>query len=409
MEPVPPTRAAPPFDLEAIRRRIPSLTQFIPMNNCSQAPQMDVTREAAETYLDSWKEDGMDWDRWMGEVEAARAGFARLIQADAEDVAICTSVSQATSSVASAFDFSGPRGKVVVTEGEFPTVGQVWAAQEKRGMRLAWVPARDGIIPLEGYQGLLDEETLLVSACQAYYQSGFKQDIPAIVEMAREVGALVYMDAYQSLGTEPLDVKALDVDFLSSGALKFLMGVPGIAFLYVKPSVAEGLEPGITGWFGRENPFSFDPRDLSWAKGARRFDTGTPPIFEAFVARAAMDLLHQVGLEEIGRWTRVLSGALIEGGQARGLELLGTTDPHQKAPTTAFLVPGDSHLVEKKMRERGILASARGPAIRLAPHFYSTLEEVDTALDALAEVLVNMDAGTGAATGNGAGSGREGS
>jgi selenocysteine lyase/cysteine desulfurase len=357
------------------------------MNNCSQAPQTRATREAAEAYLESWREDGMDWDRWMGEVEAARASFAGLIHADPNDVAICTSVSQATSSLASAFDFRGGRKKVVVTEGEFPTVGQVWTAQERRGAELSWVPARDGLIPLEGYEGVLDEETLLVSACQAYFQSGFKQDIGAIVAMAREVGALVYVDAYQSLGTEPLDVQGLDVDFLSSGALKFLMGVPGIAFLYVKPSLSEGLEPGVTGWFGRENPFSFDPRDRSWAQGARRFDTGTPPIFEAYVARAGMDLLQEVGLEKIGQWTRVLSRALTDGGRARGLKLLGTDDPARKAPTTAFLVPGDSHEVEEAMRERGIIVSARGPAVRLAPHFYSTLDDVNAALDALTDIV----------------------
>ena len=378
---------SPPYDIDAIRRRIPSLERLIPMNNCSQAPQLDLARAAADAYLDSWREEGMNWDRWIGEVEAARASFARLINAMPEEVSICTSVSQATSSLASALDYSGGRNKVVVTEGEFPTVAQVWVAQEKRGARLAWVPARDGVIPPEGYEGLLDEETLLVSACHAYYQSGFKQDIPRIVAAAREVEAMVYVDAYQSLGTEPMDVKALDVDFLSSGTLKFLMGIPGIAFLYVKPSVAEGLEPSVTGWFGRENPFSFDPRDLSWAEGARRFDTGTPPVMEAYVARAAMDFLQEVGLGSISAWTTELSRALVEGGEARGLSLLGTRDSTKKAPTTAFLVSGDSHEVEASLRERGIVASARGPAIRLAPHFYSTLNDVEAALDALKEVL----------------------
>jgi selenocysteine lyase/cysteine desulfurase len=377
----------PPYDIHALRKRIPSLEKLIPMNNCSQAPQMDLTRAAADAYLESWRVEGMNWDRWIGEVEAARASFARLINAAPQDVAICSSVSQATSSLASALDFSEGRDKVVVTEGEFPTVAQVWVAHQKRGARLGWVPARDGVIPLEGYDALLDEDTLLVSACHAYYQSGFKQDISAIVGMAREVGAMVYVDAYQSLGTEPMDVKTLDVDFLASGALKFLMGIPGIAFLYVRPEVAETMEPSVTGWFGRENPFSFDPRDASWASGARRFDTGTPPIMEAYVTRAAMDFLHEVGLEPIGQWTRILSQALTEGGRARGLTVLGDTDPMKKAPTTAFLVPGDSHQVEAEMREMGIMASARGPALRLAPHFYTTLDEVETALDALKKVL----------------------
>jgi len=377
----------PAYDIDAVRRRIPSLEHLIPMNNCSQAPQMDLTRAAAERYLDSWLEKGMDWEGWMAEVEAARASFACLIGADTDEVAVGSSVSQLTSSLASALNYHGERDKVVVTEGEFPTVAQVWRAQERRGARIAWVSARNGIIPLEGYPGTLDYKTLLVSACHAYYQSGFKQDLSEIVAMARSAGALVYVDAYQSLGTEPLDVKALDLDFLSSGALKFLMGIPGIAFLYVRRSLAETLEPTVTGWFGREDPFSFDPRDLSWAPGARRFDTGTPPVLEAFVARASMDFLQETGLAAMGEWNRELSRALVEGGLEKGLHLLGPRESSRKAPTTAFLVPGDPHAVEARLRAGGIVASARGPAIRLAPHFYSTLGDVEQSLAALQKAV----------------------
>lgn len=373
----------PEYDIEGLRSRIPLLRRFVPMNNCSQSPQTDLAAVAAEAYLESWRSDGMDWDRWIAEVEAARAGFSRLINAPPDSVSICTSVSQATSSVASALDFTRNRNKLVVTEGEFPTVGQVWSAQERRGAKLAWVPTEGGIIPLEGYPTALDDETILVSACHGYYQSGFKQDLGAVVEMAREVGALVYADAYQTLGTCTVDVQALDVDFLASGTLKFLMGVPGIAFLYVKPSVAEAMQPAVTGWFGRSNPYSFDPKELTWAPGARRFDTGTPPVFEAYVARAGMALLEETGLEAIQDWTEVLSEALLEGGRARGLTAIGTDDPRHKAPTTAFLVPGDPHAVEAELRARGVLASARGPAVRLAPHFYSTLGDVELALNAL--------------------------
>ena len=224
----------------------------------------------------------------------SRVSFSRLINASPDEVSVCVSVSQATSSVASALDFSGPRRKVAVTEGEFPTVGHVWRAQERHGAELSWVPVQDGVIPLGGYRDNLDEDTLIVSACHGYYQSGFKQNLSEIVAQARGVGALVYVDAYQTLGSCPIDVKQLDLDFLASGNLKFLMGIPGIAFLYVKPTVAEGLEPTITGWGGRENPFAFDVKDLSWAPVARRFDTGTPPIFEAYVARAAMDFLGEI-------------------------------------------------------------------------------------------------------------------
>jgi len=162
--------------------------------------------------------------------------------------------------------------------------------------------------------------------------------------------------------------------------------MPGIAFLYVSPKICDHLYPTVTGWFGREHPFAFDLGKLDWAKGARRFDTGTPPIVNAAVARAGIELIASVGLERIRSWTETLSRRLVEGGRARGFAVLGTTDSTRKAPTTAFRVR-DAHAAEAALRSRGILASARGPAIRLAPHFYNTLEEIDRALDALAEVV----------------------
>ncbi len=356
------------------------------MNNCSQAPQTTRTRAALESWLRSWNEAGMEWDAWMAEVEAARAAFARLVGASPASVAVMTSVSHATAAVASALDFSGDRRKVVLTEAEFPTVGHVWLAHGRRGAEPDWVPLREGQLHLGDYEARVDRHTLVVSACHGYYRTGFKQDLAPIVELAHARGALVYVDAYQTLGTEPVDVASLDVDFLASGTLKFLMGTAGIAFLYVKPGLADRLEPAFTGWFGRAEPFSFRTDVLDWAPGARRFDGGTPAVASAYVARAGIELIEEVGPEHVRPWTEALSRRLIEGGRERGLELLGTDDPTRKAPTTAFRCPG-AHDVESAMRAKGVLASARGDAIRLAPHFYSTLHDVDRALDVLAESI----------------------
>ncbi|HEV8411743.1 MAG TPA: aminotransferase class V-fold PLP-dependent enzyme, partial [Gemmatimonadaceae bacterium] len=240
----------PAYDLEGWRRRIPLFDSCIPMNNCSQAPQTDATRAAAERYLYSWNRSGMDWDAWMAEVALAKAEFARLIGASATDIAVFSSVSEAASAVASALDFAGPRKRVVVSEAEFPTVAHVWLAQEKHGAQFAWAPVRDGVIDPASYDGLIDDRTVLVSACHGYYMNGFVQDAARIAARARDAGALSFLDVYQTLGTIPVDVRSLGVDFLASGNLKFLMGIPGIAFLYVRPEIVESLRPGVTGWFG---------------------------------------------------------------------------------------------------------------------------------------------------------------
>ena len=374
----------PSYDLKAWRARIPLLATTIPMNNCSQAPQMVITRAAAERYLDSWNRCGMDWDDWMTEVQLAKQAFAHLINASAEDIAVFSSVSEATSAVASAISFDGERRDVVTTEAEFPTIGHVWLAQERRGARVRWVPVRDGELSLDDYT--IDEHTAIVSATHGYYLNGFTQDLAALSTKAHERGALLYVDAYQTLGTVPVDVQALDADFLAAGNLKFLMGVPGIAFLYVKPDVARRLEPTMTGWFGRSNPFGFDPKKLDWAPNASRFDSGTPPVANAYISRAGMEVINQIGVPNIRAWLEVLGQRLIDGGRERGFTLHGTTDITRKTATTAFVVP-DSHAVEIGMRRAGVLPSARGPVIRLAPHFYNTPNDVDTALDVLTAVL----------------------
>lgn len=376
----------PAYDLDAVRRRIPLLASRIPMNACSQAPQCEATRAAAEAYLDSWARDGMDWDRWIAEVEAARAEFASLIGASPGDVAVAGSVSQATASVATGLDYTGRRYGVVVSGVEFPTVAHVWRAQERFGAEVRTVPVRgDGTIPLVDYDESMDETTLLVSAAHAYYQNGWKQDVHALASLVHARGAYLYVDAYQCLGTEPFHAPSSGADFVASGNLKFLMGIPGIAFVWVRPSLAGELHPALTGWFGRKHPFAFDTR-LDWADGARRLDTGTPPVMEAYVARAGMAWLRELGLEHIGAWTRALAARVADGGRERGLEVMGPAHPDAKAPTTAFACP-NSGAAEAALRARGILASARGPALRLAPHFYNTMDDVDTALDALAEVL----------------------
>jgi len=380
-----PSLSSPAYDLAGLRRGIPLLSSVIPMNNCSQAPQTDVTRAAAERYLDSWNRRGMDWDVWISGVGLAKREFARLVNASVDEIAVFSSVSEATSVVASALDFTRRR-KVIVTEAEFPTVGHVWLAQEPRGARVAWVPVRDGTIDPADYDSELDDDTIIVSACHGYYLNGFLQDLRTLVERAHARGALLYVDAYQTLGTVPVDVKALDLDFLASGNLKFLMGMPGIAFLYVCPDLIEQLRPSVTGWFGRSDPYAFRVKQLDWSSTASRFDAGTPPVINAYVARAGMEIINGIGVGSIRAWLEVLAQRLIDGGSARGLTLHGTADVARKTSTTAFTVP-DSHAVEEAMRTRGVIPSARGPVLRLAPHYYSTTDDVDTALDTLAAVL----------------------
>jgi selenocysteine lyase/cysteine desulfurase len=380
-------RPAPPFDMEHWRSQFPLLKTHIHVANCSQAPQSTYTRQAAMEYLDSWDRMGMDWDRWMEEVHLAKAEFGKIIHADPGEIAIGTSVSELTSVVASALPLNTSRKKIVVTDAEFPTVGLIWQAHQKYGLKVEFIPVRNAMIDPEDYDRFVDGDTLITSACDTYYYNGFRQDLKRIVPKIHEKGSLIYVDAYQGLGTHPLDVKELDIDFLASGNLKYLLGVPGIAFLYVKKELVEHLHPSFTGWFGQDKPFAFDIHNFVYASDARRFDSGTPPVPTAYIARGGMKIINTVGVDKIHAWTTKISEHCIQGALERGLDVVSPKDLSMKSPNTAIRVPGDSHAFELALRKENIIASARGDALRIAAHFFTTLEDIDHVLDGVAKTI----------------------
>jgi selenocysteine lyase/cysteine desulfurase len=368
------------------QREFPGLATTVHMANCSHGPQSRRAREALDAYMESWREKGMDWDAWMGEVARARDAFARLIGASSDEVAVSTSASAAVASVASALDPASNRRRILTTEAEFPTVGHVWLAHEKYGLWVDWVPVRRGVIALEDYERRIDEITAFVSATHVYYQNGFKQDIAAIAEITHNAGALLLVDAYQSLGTCSLDVRELGIDVLVGGNQKYLLGLPGIAFLYVKKELIDQMKPAYTGWFGRLAPFAFDVRTLDYASDAHRFETGTPPVFAAVAAGAGMEIIEDADPARIESRLEKLTREAIAIAGEQGLEYVGPEDVKQKGAIIAIRVP-EPHRAEVELKNRNVVASARGDVIRFAPHFFTTLEDIEISMTELRAVL----------------------
>lgn len=368
------------------QEEFPGLADMVHVANCSHGPQARRVRQVLEEYLDSWQTAGMEWDLWMEEVGRAREAFARLIGAQPDEVAVSTSASAAVASIASSLATSGERCRVLTTEAEFPTVGHVWLAHARHGLVTDFVPVRGGAIELEDYERRVDERTRLISATHVYYRNGFKQDLSSIARIAHAAGSLLLVDAYQSLGTCEVDVRALDVDILVSGNLKYLLGTPGIAFVYVKRELVADLEPALTGWFGRMNPFAFDVKTLDYATDARRLETGTPPVFAAVAARAGMEIIEEVGASRIEDRIEELSSLTIEAAKRYRLEYVGPSDIRQKGATTAIHVP-NPHQVEGRLKQEGIVASARGDVIRIAPHFFTTFDDIERSMSALSSLL----------------------
>lgn len=352
------------------------------MASCSQSPIADDVRRALNTYVDSLMENGMDWSTWLGEVEAAKAEFGRLINAAAEEIAVATSVSAAIASVASALEFRGRRRKVITSKLDFPTVPYVWHGFAKYGAELEIAGSFSELMDK------IDDETLMVAVTHAHYETGRLLDIASLGEAARAHGALLLVDAYQSAGVEPIDVRRLPIDVLVTGTSKYLLGVPGVAFLYIRRELADVWRPAVTGWMGQMNPFRFPTDGLEFAEGSRRFEMGTPPVAAAYAARAGLRIINTIGVDRIARHGRMLSALAIELADEYGFELASPRDPVLKTPLTAIHTPGmEPGEVAAALRERGIVVAPRERVLRIAPHFFSTPEELRKVFAAIAEVV----------------------
>ncbi len=372
------------FKFDNERALFPILEHKAQLSSCSQSALSTPVHKALESYTRSWLENGMDWVGWAAEVQHAKAEFARLIHADAADIAVLSCVSDLASSVGSALDFPAERHEIVVGEIDFPSLGHVWLAHERRGAQVVFVPATDAqTIALESYEKAITDKTRLVSLSHVSYYNGFKQNIAAIAALAHAQGALVFVDAYQSVGSISIDVQRDGIDMLACGAQKFLLGCPGIAFLYMRPGLAQQLQPTNTGWFGRVDPFAFDIKGLDYAQGARRFDTGTPPMVNAYAARAGMQLLNTLEMSEVEGYLQHLSLVARDEAVKNKLRSASPQDPKLKGSNTAIYIR-DAGAVEKKMAHDGFIVSARNDVIRVAPHFYNTEQEVAAAMKALA-------------------------
>ncbi|PEL12941.1 aminotransferase class V-fold PLP-dependent enzyme [Bacillus sp. AFS017336] len=370
------------------RSLFPTLTETIHLSSCSQSAISLPVKEGIQSYLTSWTEKGMDWEGWMDKVHEAKVAFATLINASVDEIAVLSSVSDAASSFASSLDFSGKRNKVVTTDIDFPCIGHVWLSQVPRGANVTFLEENLHQIQIEQYEKAVDSSTLITSVSHVSYYNGFIQDIKAISNITKANGSLLFVDAYQSAGSVPIDVKEMGIDALATGAQKFLLGIPGISFLYVRKELADALNPPTTGWFSRVNPFSFNPRLLDYAEGTRRFDTGTPMMINAYAAEAGISLLNQIGVSAIQDYLSYLSRVAIETAQTLGLTVVSPTDLSIKGSNTAIRVDQAS-TIEQYLKRKNIIVSARNDVLRVAPHFYNTDEEVVRALEEIADAINN--------------------
>jgi len=376
------------IDWQAWRDEFPGLQKSTYLNTVSLGQLSRRSRSAVNRFLDLWTERGASawYSCWLAEVDGLRREFARLIGAGLDEVAIMPNVSSALAAVGSALDFS-TRSGVVSCELDFPTLTYHFLAKAPLGVETRILASPDRIqVPLEAFEGALDERTALIATSRVYFTSGYIQDVEALAEMAHKHGALCLVDDYQGTGQVPIDVRRSGVDFLVTGGLKWLIGGPGVAYLYVRRELAARLAPSVSGWFAHRRQFDFDPYTLEYRDDAQRFEAGTPAVAAVYAAKAGLEIINEIGPHALRQRTASLNQDLVGRLREQGYRLRIPEYPDRHSSIT-ILETEDPLRVVHLLADRRIIVDKRPGAVRVSPYFYNTFEENGVIVDALGEIL----------------------
>lgn len=368
--------------LERYRAEFPIFERKVYLNSNSLGALSERALARRREFERQWNELGASawYEPWLRTLEEVRAGFGRTVGAEPEEIALLPNVSSGLAAVAGAIDF-GRRNRVVLTELDFPTVGHQFLSRRERGVEVAIVESPDGVeVPPEAFAEAVDERTALVATSHVFFSTGAIQDAGTLAGIAHDAGALFLLDAYQANGQLPVDVRELEVDFLVSGSLKWLLGGPGLAFLYVRPDL--GLQPTTLGWFGVEDPFAFDIRGAVPRDDARRFEMGTPAVGAAFTAAGGLEIIEEAGIPAIRRRDAMLAEDLIRRLRERGHDVRVAPRPGRRSALVLARSPDPEGAV-RRLARRGVIADHRAGCVRFSPHFYNTLEDNARAVSAL--------------------------
>ncbi len=371
-----------PTVAQQFRSSFPIFERRIYLNSCSQGALSVQVRDAYLEFLGGWETEGAQWGAWVERNELVRAAWADLVHAPTDAVAVTTSVSAGLSALFSSLKFTGPRNRIVITDFEFPTAGQIAHAQAVRGAEIVIVPARNGTVMLEDIAAAVDERTALVLMTHVCYRNGSRLDPKAVAKIAHANGALIAVDSYQAVGSLPIDVIDLDVDVLACGALKYLLGSAGLGFLYVRPGLITDHAPTATGWFADSDIFAMDHRRYAPSPTARRFESGTPPVPNLFAGLAGIDLVRSVGVAAVESQVQDLVDRLRAGLDEMGATISSPRAREQRGAMVAVASTDEQRLVAE-LDAVGIGASCRDGNLRVSMHLYNSVDDIDACLTAL--------------------------
>ena len=371
--------------LAKYRGEFPIFKDRIYLNTCSLGALGERSRRKVAEFLDQWQSRGAAawYDVWWEALGELRARYGRIVNARPGEVALAPSISVALSAVAESLDYTR-RPRVVITSLDFPTVAYQWLAKAPRGVELVVVESPDKIsVPVEAIARAVDDRTALVATSHVYFTSGAIQDIKRVAEVAHARGALCLIDAYQSVGQIPVDVQDAGVDALVAGGLKWLLGGPGIVFLYMQQALARRLAPGIAGWFGQREQFSFDPRALTFHDDTRRFELGTPPLAAVYAQLGGLEYIEEIGIPAIREATAALTEDLIATARAAGFTPKVAAEPERRSAIVMIPMPDPAASV-RHLAAGGVIADSRPGHVRFSPFFYNVQDDHVRATERLA-------------------------
>lgn len=379
-------------DPDAWRDRFPILAETNYLVNHSLGAMPEGVYDRLKEYADQWATRGVRaWgEGWWDSPVTVGDLLGRIMNAPAGTTVMHQNVSLIQAIIASGLDFSGPRKKVVYTDLNFPTVMYVWEGMRRHGAEIVTVPSEDGItIDRDRLLEAIDEETLVVPVSHVLFKSSYVQDAEAICRRAREVGAMVVLDTYQSLGTVPVDVQALGVDMVCGGSVKWLCGGPGAGYLYVRPDLLETFAPRITGWAAHAEPFAFETGEQRYAANSMRLLHGSPSVPAYLAATPGYETVLEVGVDTIRAWSVQQTESLRQDMLARGFRVPSPADPAHRGGTLTIGLHDDEHgpAFVAALAERSILVDHRPEAgIRVSPHFYTQPDELKSFAETMSEL-----------------------
>lgn len=362
--------------VEGYRQEFPIVKTGIYLDHAGVAPiPVRVIREVDRFLAEAAEKAVISYESWMERVEGVRALSARLVGAEKDEIAFIKNTSHGISIVTGGFDWK-EGDNVLVFEKEFPSNIYPWLDLKRKGVEVRFIPLRDDRIRLDDIENLMDRRTRLVSMSSVQSLNGFMINLKELGALCRRKGVHFFVDAIQSLGVIPMDVKEFGVDFLAADGHKWLLAPEGTGIFYCSMGRASELMPNLIGWKSVKSDFDFENIDFTLKENALRFEEGSFNVMGIMALGAALDLLFEIGIENVGARVHDLGDLIMDEAGKRGFRLRTLRDRSERGGIVSFSGGFDPVVLKKRLRESNIVVNNRGGALRIAPHFYNTEEEI---------------------------------